>query len=284
MSDLSSREKRALERLFEMTSGYVLDFSNRTLAEFVEEHTGRDIDDPRYTRRGTGSKAWRLRVFWKIEPNHLVGKLIGALIDYRVEVSEQQSSEEGGFLRVTPLPDEERLVEECRRIAARLTQGSAVHDAEALQAPADEPDFATVAQQVRDAIQKNQPEAGLDRLHTFVMKFVRSLCTTRGIKVTREKPLHSLFGEYVKTLRAGGHLESRMTERILKSSISTLEAFNDVRNDQSLAHDNPLLNFDESLLILNHVASTVRFLKSLEDRLSKKSGPAPTEPGDDIPF
>ena len=32
-----------------------------------------------------------------------------------------------------------------------------------------------------------------------------------------------------------------MTMRILKSSISVLEAFNDVRNSQSLAHDNPVL-------------------------------------------
>ncbi len=284
MSDLSSREKRKLECLFEMSGGYVLDLSNRSFAEFVDEHTGRDIDDRRYAQRGTGSKAWRLRVFWKVEPNHLVGKLIVALIDYRVEVVERQALDPDTWGGLTRLPDEERLVEECRRIAARLTQGSAVHDADALQAPVDEPDFEAVAQQVRDAIQKNQPEAGLDRLHTFVMKFVRSLCTTRGVEVTRDKPLHSLFGEYVKALRAGGHLESRMTERILKSSISTLEAFNDVRNGQSLAHDNPLLNFDESLLILSHVASTVRFLKSLEDRLGKKSGPAPTEPGDDIPF
>src|ERR1051325_8418637 len=61
--------------------------------------------------------------------------------------------------------------------------------------------------------------------------------------------LHSLFGEYVKRLKEHGHLESEMTARILKSSISTLEAFNDVRNNQSLAHDNPILNYDEALLI-----------------------------------
>lgn len=44
-----------------------------------------------------------------------------------------------------------------------------------------------------------------------------------------------------------------MTECILKSSISTLEAFNRVRNEQSFAHDNSILNYDESLLIFNHV-------------------------------
>jgi|SRR5687768_15779281 hypothetical protein len=111
---------------------------------------------------------------------------------------------------------------------------------------------------VREVIEKNQPEAGLDRLHTFVIKYVRTICELRGIEVNRDKALHSIFGEYVKRLREAGHLESVMTERIIKSSISVLEAFNDVRNNQSLAHDNPILNYEESLLIFNHVASSIR--------------------------
>ena len=45
MSDLSSLEKRKFKRLFGMSKGYVLDFSNRTFAKLVEEHTGRYIYD-----------------------------------------------------------------------------------------------------------------------------------------------------------------------------------------------------------------------------------------------
>ena len=43
-----------------------------------------------------------------------------------------------------------------------------------------------------------------------------------------------------------------------------VESFNDVRNNKSLAHDNPILNYEESLLIFNHVAASIRFIKSLE--------------------
>jgi hypothetical protein len=80
-----------------------------------------------------------------------------------------------------------------------------------------------------------------------------------------------VFGEYVRALRDAGYLESAMTERILKSSISVLEAFNDVRNNKSLAHDNPILNYEESLLIFNHVASSIRFIKALEVNIKEKS-------------
>ncbi len=45
MSDLTAIEKRKLEHLFGMASGYVLNFTNRTFEEFVLESTGRAIYD-----------------------------------------------------------------------------------------------------------------------------------------------------------------------------------------------------------------------------------------------
>lgn len=92
----------------------------------------------------------------------------------------------------------------------------------------------------------------------------------------------TLFYKYVRALRDGGHLESAMTERILKSSISVLEAFNDVRNHKSLAHDNPILNYEESLLIFNHVAASIRFIKALE--LKVKAAKKASWEDDEVPF
>ena len=73
MSDLTSTEKRKLEQLLGMGSGYVLSFSNRTFDDFFFESIGRSIYDPQYDY-GSGSKANRLRGFWKVEGNSLVGK------------------------------------------------------------------------------------------------------------------------------------------------------------------------------------------------------------------
>jgi hypothetical protein len=75
-----------------------------------------------------------------------------------------------------------------------------------------------------------------------------------------------------------------MTERTLKSSISTLEAFNHVRNDHSLAHDNDVLSYDESLLIYNHVCSAIGFVEALEKRLAAPAKVALDPFDDDIPF
>jgi hypothetical protein len=81
MSDLTFTEKEKFEKLLDMGSGYVLDFTNRKFAEFILDSTGRNIYDPRYDN-ASGSKAHRLRMFWQKEDNRLVGKLMGDLLDY----------------------------------------------------------------------------------------------------------------------------------------------------------------------------------------------------------
>jgi hypothetical protein len=111
------------------------------------------------------------------------------------------------------------------------------------------------------------------------------LCEKHAIEHDRNKPLHSLFGEYVKYLKQHDLIESQMTERILKASISILEAFNDVRNNQSFAHDNPILNYHESILIFNNVASAIRFIQSIEAKETTLNIPDEEIPSwDDIPF
>lgn len=271
MSDLSRIEMRKLEALFGMSSGYVLNFSNRTFEEFVLDSTGRSIYDEKYNQ-GSGSKANRLRGFWSEEGNQVVAKLLDDLIDH---------AESSGA--------DAALISECRKIVARLKQDAPVQELDALTKVAEEHDFEVVGKAVRDSIDRNDPVAGLDRLHTFVTKYVRRLCEGRGIVTDRDKPLHSIFGEYVRSLRSNGEIESEMTERILKSNISVLEAFNHVRNNQSLAHDNVLLGHDEALLIFNHVASLVRFLRELERRSKQREKKREKQQhfgvdDDDVPF
>jgi hypothetical protein len=270
MSDLNAIEKRKIERALGMASGYVLNFSNRTFQQFFFDAVAIDIYDPKYANRG-GSKANRLRGFWDIESNYLVGKVLGILFDEWNEFKVPDSP---------PTPPDE-----CIRIVRRLQESAPIPDISALVPNAPDETFETLAKSVRESIERNEPETGLDRLHTFLVKYFRSLCAKRGIDTNPEKPLHSLTGEYIKALKSEGAIESEMTERILKSSISVMEAFNRVRNDHSLAHDNKILNYDESLLICAHVTSSIRFIEAIE----KKASDDPRARGeenvyDDIPF
>lgn len=249
MSELTHIEKIWLERWLEMGGGYVLNFSNRTLDEFVIASTGKSIYDKKYDYE-SGSKANRIRKFWKVESNYHVGTLLLDLLEHYCVFYDQ-------FEGTNPY-------KKWKQIAQRLKQASTVEDKDAIAAISEEVTFKSLAKSVRESIDKNEPEAGLDRLHTFVVKYVRTLCEKHGIGTNKAKPLHSMFGEYVKHLKKDGRLESVMSERILKSSISILEAFNEVRNNKSYAHDNSVLNYSESLLIFKNISSSIKFINEIE--------------------
>jgi len=80
MSSLTASERRKLEKLLGMETGYVLGFSNREFAELILDATGRQIFTARYDYE-SGSKANRLRAFWQREEDRLVGKLMAAMLE-----------------------------------------------------------------------------------------------------------------------------------------------------------------------------------------------------------
>jgi hypothetical protein len=276
MSNLSSIEKIKLEKLLEMSGGYVLDFSNRTFQEFIQDNCNVDIYNAKYDYE-SGSKANRLRAFWSREPNHIVGKLLSDLLDYwKVQKSMQSQA-------ITQT--ENNLFNECYKISERLKLDSTVENIEVIQSYSDDKDFSILAKSIRESIDKNEPQIALDRLHTYTVKYIRQLCDKHNIGYDKDTPLHSLFGGYVKILMQDKIIESEMTERILKSSITILESFNKVRNDQSFAHDNPILNYDESILIFNNIANSIKFIDSIEkDNMHGKKPESLESDWNSIPF
>lgn len=274
MIKLSFIEKNKFEKLFGMKSGYVMDFSDRTFQEFVGDAVGIDIYDEKYNY-ASGSKANRLRGFWNVESNYKIGLLLGKLLEYwidqaRTGVINYDISEENNY-------------NDCLLIVDKLKADNPVENIDAIQANSEDRTFKILAESIRESIMKNEPEKALDRLHTFTIKYVRQLCENHQITYEKETPLHSLFGSYVKEIVKKGFIESEMTERILKSSISVLEAFNGVRNNQSFAHDNQILNYNESILIFNNVSNVIRFLETIEKPKTEEKEET-IEEWDNLPF
>ncbi len=268
MSDINNIERIKLEKLL-VNNGYVLDFSNRTFADFVYENIGIDIYSEKYSDSGE-SKAHRLRTFWKKEGNPLVAKLLFALLEYYREI-------------IIPSTGWTEEVEDLYKTAfgiARRLEGTFNEHIEAIKITSEDKNFETVGKSLRQLIHENKPEEAIDRLHTYFTMFIRELCIKHNITFDSNKAVHSLLGEYIKCLNSKGLLESVMSERILKNSISIIEAFNDVRNNKSLAHANKLLGYDESLLIFRTVSSVIAFINSVEMKIDSKK----QQTVDDLPF
>jgi hypothetical protein len=76
MTKIRHVDMRFLDDVFEMQGGYVLDFSDRTFAEFFRSELTININDRKYFQGGT-SKAKRLRTFLQMEKEPLVARSCG---------------------------------------------------------------------------------------------------------------------------------------------------------------------------------------------------------------
>ena len=164
MSSLDHREKRKLEQLFGMSSGYVLDFSDRTFGDLFIDVASTDIHSEKYRSEGT-SKARKLREFWRLEPDPLVGTTLLALLDHCEEVSNTS---------------QESLIDECRRIASRLLAGGP--DTSSLRATAAQFDAKYLAQQVRrmDQAIDADPALAIGTAKELIETCCRTILAQRG--------------------------------------------------------------------------------------------------------
>ena len=93
MANLKSVQMLLLEDVFQMGSGFVLNFSDKTYAAFFAEELSINIDDPKYAVAG-GSKGKRLRYFLQNETRPVVAKAITALWEYREAIRERAGEKE----------------------------------------------------------------------------------------------------------------------------------------------------------------------------------------------
>ncbi|RYY85048.1 MAG: hypothetical protein EOO15_18010 [Chitinophagaceae bacterium] len=261
MAEIGYIEQQRLEKILGMKDGWCLDLSNGTLNALFMSHVGINIyEGDKYECFG-GSKANRIRAFWKLESNALNAKMLRAFAEYYdlYLLNKNEVSEAG-------IVSKQYFLQTAEKLESFVSGHTSV-----LRPLTDELDFAKLCNDIKDSIEKDQPDVVLDRLHTFMVKHVRTLCEKHGIEYEKAHPLHGVFGSYVKHLRTKGHVESGMSERIMVSSTKILEDFNYVRNNKSLAHANGLLNYDESMFIFKSISSLVEFVNALESRIDNRT-------------
>ena len=85
MTSIRALDMMVIDDVFEMNGGYVLNFSDRTFAQFFAEELSVDIDDLEYAKDGS-SKGKRLRRFLRTADTHLAVRTLHALWEYRETV------------------------------------------------------------------------------------------------------------------------------------------------------------------------------------------------------
>lgn len=256
MPSLKRSDVRIFDDAFQMHSGYVLDFSDRTFAEFFEEEFGIEIYQEAFRHHGP-SKAKHLRCFIEVSEPHLVAHVARRLWQHRESLRN---------FEVTPETEGQkaRLFE----LLARLEGMDGIAQTDAIERFKRDETLEELIAAIERDIRARKPAAALDRLHTYCMKKFGHLLTERGVTWDRSDPLQSRVGKYVKILEQGQDLRE-ISRRVIKSAISVFEAFNDIRNNRSFAHDNDIVDQAEARFIFDAVSAFLRFIKTVESRFER---------------
>lgn len=243
-----------LEDLFEMGGGYVLDFSNSSFQRFIKESINLDIyGSPGYEEYC--SKANKLRQIWDNEPDAVVGKLIDDLLIYYSARKLKEKGEENAYLSNT--------IRDIQTVASKMKNNKKTdlpnRNDETLQ---------TLLDDINNALSRDKPVLVLDRLHTYATKMLRQICIENNIEVASEKgeylPLHSLAGMLKKSYEVNQVFESEFTILAIRNSISLFDSFNAIRNNQSFAHDNDVLDAIEAEFVISAIANVLKFIDKVE--------------------
>lgn len=83
------------------------------------------------------------------------------------------------------------------------------------------------------------------------MTYLRERCDANNISYNEKEPLDNLFSKYINYYNQTKPFESSMTLKIMKLPAQALEKFINVRNKESFAHSNNIINYAESKLIID---------------------------------
>lgn len=257
MVELRRAEVRAIEdaMAFPRGFGYVLDFSDRTFEDFFQDEFGVDIYADEFRANGS-SKRHRLLTYLKQADTFYALKVLRAIWELREGLLSE--------LEGTPGADEaKKSSEPFRKVIERLQGDPESVAAEGIDAFTQDRTLEELVADIERTLAANKPEAAIDHLHTYCVKKFAHLLKVRGIDCGDDEPLHSRFGKYRKLLTAERQIHE-FTDRAMKSFISLLESFNDLRNNHSLAHDNKILEPVEARFVFSSINAMLVMLRAVE--------------------
>jgi hypothetical protein len=258
MVNIKRSEMRFIDDVFGMSSGYVLDFSNRSFSEFFEDEFGINIYQPKYEGRGS-SKANHLRAFIEVEDAFLFGKALRRLWQVRDETYVLADPS-----RKLPEAARKRLLELIDHIEAGFSPavlGSLSGAAEILN-------FDTVSRDLERALASahNDPEDAVTAACSTVESVCRSILIEVGESLPDKKDIKALFSAVRKPLGLSGDrsdLDPSVADdvrRILNGLVTVVEGIGALRTHGGDAHgrERGYARIDRRIAGLTiHAASTI---------------------------
>lgn len=254
MSNLTPADIKQISDIIEKTTsngkGFVWNFTNDDFKVFVLSSTGKDIYDKKYSEYGN-SKIKRLKKFIEIESDVNVKKLLEELKKYGIAKRKLNKNNKAKF---------EKWIEKLNKskIELQITDETFKNNK----------NVQLLIENIQECVNRNNMSMAIDRLHALFSGYIKYMCGKNKIETTN-KPLDSLYSEYINKLYLDGRLQEGMSKTILSSSKKIMKDFDNVRNNMSAAHFNKILSNDEAEFICTHIINLLGFLTKINTKKKK---------------
>lgn len=248
MTGLTNPEiMKIVNRYIGVSGGYLGDFTYRSHTEFYPEYCDLDINP----HDMAGTTRVKFIDILKGSPPNIQAKIIrGVLQRFPLDAENK------------PISRSKELYDELLNIAKRLEGTS----------PIASPDLKITSEVVERAIkdvealiQTSGAVSGVDRIHTALHSYLRSVCDGENIEYAKDDGIAKLFKslrQHHPALQNMGP-RSQDIERVLQSFANIMDALNPIRNNASIAHPNEdLLDKDEAMLVINVTRTLLHYLDS----------------------
>lgn len=250
---LPLKQREVFDRIFHSSGGYVLDFSDRSMAEWFQETCGLEIFQERFQIDG-GSKGKTLRGFVAVAEPRLVAQVLRALWAYRCSMP--------SFIANDPA-EETRLSAWLEQFVRELDAASSMPLEDSFKDFSGDTTLAKLRASIAADLIAEKPDVALDRVHTYCVKRFRHLLAAKGQSFDANTPLDALFGAYGRILKDTGAV-SEFALPTLRVQHKLFDALNQARNKRSLAHDTQLLELSETQFVVDSVLISSAFIERIE--------------------
>lgn len=229
MNSLTVRDKSLIKREFNQ-GGYVLNFNNNTFADFTFDSIGVSIQDKYGLSKGAS-----LECFFNEADDHLAGKLLRDLI--------QQRKDNALFAGEDIPQNEEKLLDECQKLAERLCSSDAI-SAQIDLVKQSSFNSSYIEQQVTQmyASIDSNPTDAIGKAKELLESCAKTILKERGIQYSSRADFSELMKTALKELKLDRDSvpNDKKASGTIKNTLSCLSTIingvNDLRNSYGTGH------------------------------------------------
>ena len=257
MNSLKHLDKVKMSRFFGFKNGYIFTNMEQNKISYSKTHTRNMIweackidifSDGEYNL----SQEKCIRKIWEEKNDYSIGCLLKVMLDFYLEFFDGGAGQE-----------KQKEYEYLRELEKSLLKEETISLPTAYNG-----DLLLLKQDIGRNIAQGTPELILDRLHTFAVYFLRELCSKHNIDIKNGQgdylSLQTLVANLKKIYKDDNYFSSEFPYIAVQNSINCFDKFNDIRNNRSYAHANPILAKIEAEYVVSIISSTLFFIDNIE--------------------